>query len=478
MTAASPVPAKSKSVTSQVATSALPYYHTLYSKSEGGEEGRVSVKRVHATTTFVPEVGTFKGPLIRNMPKGCPDGRAIKSEQQQQPRAASCRLEEEDESSKARGTPSSGVGAGDAEGGHGDGSEDEASDLYLPSSQRPGLQQHHFQSHRGGRLPHEHSHHRVHERPGERGGSTPTVAGEVCSSGQSSVPFAGSRAPSVGFLESGDSPDVALDFSMSKRAKEFTDARKCHEDRQAKASDRSPGSVSAGGKGLKYVSGRALSSTATSTSSCVPNLCSPVQRTEPREAVGPGSLPSSAASSLQATHVPFSGYSTSRQGPATHPPMAPTTESEHAALNLCKAVTKKKPIPDAAPASKKMSATGSSNQPISVEMSLHVTGSGSRVSQLISKEKRCGSAPPHSSLSGARGQRDGEEEREEEEEEEEENTESSLGTEEKESTEHIGELVCLDFRYFFNFFPFINTAVYLCVCLLCLFAVLSVSTSV
>ena len=458
-------------MTSQVATSALPYYHTLYSKSEGGEEGRVGVKRVHATTTFVPEVGTFKGPLIRNMSKGCPEGRAIKSEQQ--PRGTTCRLEEDDDGSKPRGTPSSGLGGGDAEGNHGDGSEDETSDLCLSSSQRQS--HHHHQSHRGGRMPHEDPRHPSHERgPGERG-PTPVVAGEVCSSGRSSVPFPGSRAPSVGFQEPEGSSDVALDFSMSRRAREFTDARKCHEDRHAKTSDKCPNSASAGGKGLTYVSNRNLWSTATSTSSCVPKMCSPVQRTEQRDPAAPGVVSSSAAAaSPQATHVSFSGHSTSRHGPTIHPPMTPA-ESENAALNLCKTVTRKKPTTDAAAStSKKKSPTGSSDQPVIVEMSPHVTGSGSRVSQLISKEKRCGSAPPRSFLSDSSDLKDAEEEGEEREEEEEENTECPLESEEKESTEHIGKLVCLDLRYYFSFFSYVIVSLLS----VCLSACLSVCCSV
>ncbi|GFO04213.1 trinucleotide repeat-containing gene 18 protein [Plakobranchus ocellatus] len=47
----------SSSVVSQSSTSALPYYHTLYSKPHGA-------KKVHATT-FVPEVGVFRGPSIK-----------------------------------------------------------------------------------------------------------------------------------------------------------------------------------------------------------------------------------------------------------------------------------------------------------------------------------------------------------------------------------------------------------------------------
>ena len=52
----------SSSVVSPTASSALPYYHTLYSKPPGA-------KKVHATT-FVPEVGVFKGPSIKHMGKG------------------------------------------------------------------------------------------------------------------------------------------------------------------------------------------------------------------------------------------------------------------------------------------------------------------------------------------------------------------------------------------------------------------------
>ena len=51
----------SSSLVSQAASSALPYYHTLYSKPQGA-------KKVHATT-FVPEVGVFKGPSVKLMGK-------------------------------------------------------------------------------------------------------------------------------------------------------------------------------------------------------------------------------------------------------------------------------------------------------------------------------------------------------------------------------------------------------------------------
>ncbi|CAG5124630.1 unnamed protein product, partial [Candidula unifasciata] len=51
----------SSSITKLASASALPYYHTLYSKPQG-------VKRVHATT-FVPEVGVFKGPSIKTVRK-------------------------------------------------------------------------------------------------------------------------------------------------------------------------------------------------------------------------------------------------------------------------------------------------------------------------------------------------------------------------------------------------------------------------
>ncbi|XP_059179073.1 mucin-3A-like isoform X2 [Physella acuta] len=47
----------SSTITTQTTASALPYYHTLYSKPQG-------VKKVHATT-FVPEVGVFRGPTFK-----------------------------------------------------------------------------------------------------------------------------------------------------------------------------------------------------------------------------------------------------------------------------------------------------------------------------------------------------------------------------------------------------------------------------
>ncbi|XP_070188288.1 trinucleotide repeat-containing gene 18 protein-like isoform X2 [Littorina saxatilis] len=414
---ASPAPPKNSSgstVTSQVATSALPYYHTLYSKAEEGHSGTTGVKRVHATTTFVPEVGTFKGPLIRNMSKGCPDGKVVKSEQ---PRTHACRLEE-GLGSNPEGR-SGGAGGDGSEGSSGEGAEDDVSDFSLSSP-------HSQQDSRGGRAAGHDDLLSSHERAR---GSTPGSDSVCSSSGRSSVPFSGSRASSAGFQASEHSPDVALDFSMAKRLREFGE----FQERQGKVSD--------GGKGHKHAPGHGQSRSAAGSSLCVPKSRVSVQRTEHSQvARSPRVSATAAVSSVPMTQLMFSGFGAPRQGPPVHPSLVPATDSENIALNLTKPVTKKKSRTGAKASSVKKPASGRTNQPM--EVPHHATGPGHRVLHHLSKEKRCGSAPPPSSLlaRGAHSNEEGQEEEYEEEEEveqEEESTTAPFANEDKDSTEHI-----------------------------------------
>lgn len=402
-------------MTSQVATSALPYYHTLYSKAEEGHSGTTGVKRVHATTTFVPEVGTFKGPLIRNMSKGCPDGKVVKSEQ---PRTHACRLEE-GLGSNPEGR-SGGAGGDGSEGSSGEGAEDDVSDFSLSSP-------HSQQDSRGGRAAGHDDLLSSHERAR---GSTPGSDSVCSSSGRSSVPFSGSRASSAGFQASEHSPDVALDFSMAKRLRECGE----FQERQGKVSD--------GGKGHKHAPGHGQSRSAAGSSLCGPKSCVSVQRTEHSQvARSPRVSATAAVSSVPMTQLMFSGFGAPRQGPPVHPSMVPATDSENIALNLTKPVTKKKSRTGAKASSVKKPASGRTNQPM--EVPHHATGPGHRVLHHLSKEKRCGSAPPPSSLlaRGAHSNEEGQEEEYEEEEEveeEEESTTAPFANEDKDSTEHIG----------------------------------------
>ncbi|KAL8599647.1 hypothetical protein ACOMHN_053824 [Nucella lapillus] len=449
---------KNSSVTSQVAaTSVLPYYHTLYSKAEGGEQGAVGVKKVQATTTFVPEVGTFKGPLIRNMPKGCPEGRAVKSEQ---PRSSACCREESQASKSGPGltTTEGDVSGHRSEGSHGKGAEDEASDLSLSSASGRHSHGEGARSQSVSLVEERHQHHPPDRQDrsaaaAEKGFPAKLEEGVCRSSSPSSVPFPRTKMSSVPcsggsdtVLSEEDSGEVALDYSMSRRSKEFSDVSKCHEDRQAKASsssDKSSGSISGSKGGLKRVSSRSVSSAAsTSSSACVSSkTCPPGPRSDNNRDTGstPVSLSSSASSSssssVQMTRGAGSSQTTSQQGPTL--PSAPTQNSDSMALNLSQSLTKKKPSKDA-----KTKRTSGAAVPVtkSVETSSshHVTGSGSRVSQLLASEKRCGSAPPRAGVvtpEVGTGQEEQEKVVEEEEEEEEE-LPGEMG--DKDGAEHTG----------------------------------------
>ena len=436
---------------------------------------------MHATTTFVPEVGTFKGPLIRNMSKGCPDSKAVKSEQ---PKASTCcRVEDLQLGSKQAGDKShSGVEPpGDrTQPGHGEESEDEVSDLPVPVPLPA-----HKESEKGERSSSGDSGREHAECPGERGFS-PSATDACGTSSRGSAPGPGSRTPSVGFqVSENSSHDVALDFSMSRRSTEFSaDVEKCHEDRQTKVSDKSASGVGAsGGKaGLKPGPSRCVSSTATSSSSSdassstggafVSSLCNSVQRTELRVA-GPSTALLS-GTSLQMTHAPFPDHASPRQSSTglhhhhnhhhhhRHPHHRPPTtmspaEGEHTALNLCKSVSRSKPPSkslDVASTRSKLVASGDATQQGKTDSAHDVGGPAGKMSQAGSAETVHGSVsfppppPPQAPVqcSGAeKDDNDGEDDEVEEEGEEEEEQQQQQHSEchhetvDKDSTEHTGE---------------------------------------
>lgn len=470
-TAAPPL-SSSSSVTSQI-TSALPYYHTLYSQPEGAGNGASGVRRVQATTTFVPEVGTYKGPLIRGMSKGCLEPR-LKTEGS---RSSCCHegggspaaKSSVDVGCEALRTPSGSVeGAGDSSCEGSSGWEDKPSGLsaYSSTCHQPegrlgyGTESAPFGggdgghgeelSRRGGGR---------HEGFGEAfGDRSPSVTSSSCrtplSSSSSSFHVSTTPSPSLhpGSCSSHSTmtagfPDVALDFSISRRGGDdsaggskttLLPRRPCVSEKQESETTKhahKPSPSRAGGSTSRHRGDKVvLKSDSTDRTSCKATLLSPAG---PRMC----SLLDHSLKEGAVTSLPFHpALDRSRQSSGAHQSSTgkltvtsqPCAESNQA-LNLTKPSSSRR-TETAATATEKSGQGPESEviRPLAVLRMMQMMGSG---------EVRCGSAPPRASVPSMHGKESPEDKDDDDDEcaDEEDDVSVSEGLDKEELTEHIGE---------------------------------------